>query len=103
MEEFNSKYNNKNSIIKISFIKENLEEKYRKALVKSVMERKLLRLELETLQNKVFATSLTREQVFNNLINKYQKDSQYKEILINKNNIIINSLKNLVDSKKLKN
>lgn len=100
MEEFNSKYNNKNSIIKISFIKENLEEKYRKALVKSVMERKLLRLELETLQNKVFATSLTREQA-NNLINKYQKDSQYKELLINKNNLIINSLKNLVDSKKL--
>ena len=100
MEEFNSKYNNKNSIIKILFIKENLEEKYRKALVKSVMERKLLRLELEILQNKVFATSLTREQA-NNLINKYQKDSQYKELLINKNNLIINSLKNLVDSKKL--
>ena len=100
MEEFNSKYNNKNSIIKILFIKENLEEKYRKALVKSVMERKLLRLELEILQNKVFATSLTREQA-NNLINKYQKDSQYKELLINKNNLIINTLKNLVDSKKL--
>lgn len=100
MEEFNSKYNNKNSLIKISFIKENLEEKYRKALAKSIMERKILRLELETLQNKIFATSLTKEQA-NSLISKYQNNSQYKEMLINKNNIIIDSLKNLINSKKL--
>ena len=64
------------------------------------MERKILRLELETLQNKIFATSLTKEQA-NSLISKYQNNSQYKEMLINKNNIIIDSLKNVINSKKL--
>ena len=100
LKTLQEKYLNKNAQIKINYITEKMEAKYKGLIEKTLLDKKLLSVELNLIRNRINETPIDKKEAYE-ILEKYSIKTNLSKVNLDKEENIIKNLKRSFTEEKI--